>query len=66
MCHSDSRLPAAGVAILTNILDSQIHGQIVVSVLWNFWRKMELKCIHDSRQFQARDFFALKIEENER
>ena len=61
MCHSDSRLPAAGVAILTNILDSQI----AVYALWNFWRKMELKCIHDSRQFQARDFFALKLEENE-
>ena len=61
MCHSDSRLPAAGVAILTIILDSQIVG----SALWNFLRKMKFKCIHDSRQFQARDFFALNVEEIE-
>ena len=59
MCHSDSRLPAAGVAILTIILDSQI----VVSALWNFLEENGVK-LH-SRQFQARDFFAFKIEENE-
>ena len=60
MCHSDSRLPAAGVAILTIILDSQI---IVSICALEFLEENGVK-LH-SRQFQARDFFALKIEENE-
>ena len=55
MCHSDSRLPAAGVAILTNILDSQI----AVYALWNFWRKMELNCIHVS--FRQGIFLRLRL-----
>ena len=59
MCHSDSRLPAAGVGILTNILEGGkiffIFRQIDFFAVCNFWTKMGSSNAVSFRR-KARDF----------